>query len=131
MEKTLPELEKALAKNAKAKAAWKDLTPIGRRDFTTWIQSAKLPETRKRRMERTPSMLLSGKRRPCCYAIVPSNLYKALDSLPKAKATWKTLTPDQKRDFVDWIDSATSPEARMKRIEKTCVLLSQGKRRPA
>ena len=31
-------------------------------------------------------MLVSGKRRPCCYAIVPMNLYKALAANPKAKA---------------------------------------------
>src|ERR1700730_847504 len=83
------DLRKVLAASARAKAQWSDLTPIARRDFITWIESAKQPETRKRRVESIPSRLASGKRRPCCYALVPMNLYKAIGSLPKAKAQWK------------------------------------------
>jgi hypothetical protein len=80
------DLRKVLAASARAKAQWSDLTPIARRDFISWIESAKQPETRKRRVESIPSRLASGKRRPCCYALVPVNLYKAIGSLPKAKA---------------------------------------------
>ncbi|MES2225778.1 MAG: YdeI/OmpD-associated family protein [Patescibacteria group bacterium] len=130
MERTLPDLKKVLATNKKAQATWEDLTPIARRDFISWIESAKQPETRKRRVESLPSRLASGKRRPCCYAIVPTNLYKALDFLPKAKKLWKDLTPDEKRDFTDWINTAKDSEARTKRIEKACALLLAGKRRP-
>ncbi len=130
MERTLPDLRKTLAANPKAKAQWDDLTPIARRDFISWITSAKQAETRKRRIEKTPSLLLSGKRRPCCYALVPMNLYKSLAAIPKAKAQWKDLTPDARRDFIDWIDSAEEPEMRTQRINKTCVLLATGKRHP-
>jgi uncharacterized protein YdeI (YjbR/CyaY-like superfamily) len=130
MERIPADLQKAFAGNSAAKALWKDLTPIARRDFISWIESAKQPETRKRRVERTPDMLASGKRRPCCYAIVPMNLYKALGEMPKAKTQWKSLTPDERRDFVDWIDSGSDPETRRKRIEKTCVMLVAGKRHP-
>jgi hypothetical protein len=35
------DLRKALAAAPKAKAQWKDLTPIARRDFISWIDSAK------------------------------------------------------------------------------------------
>ena len=75
-------------------------------------------------------MLASGKRRPCCYAVVPMNLYKALTDLPKAKTQWKTLTPTERRDFVRWIDGATDKKTHASRIEKTCVMLLRGKRRP-
>ena len=122
------DLRKVLATAPRAGAVWKGLTPIARRDFITWIESAKQEETRKRRVESIPSRLASGKRRPCCYAVVPMNLYKALDSLPRAKAQWNILTPDERRDFSDWISSAEGSGARAPRIDKTCALLLAGRR---
>ena len=124
------DLRKALAAAPKIAALWKDLTSIARRDFISWIESAKQPETRRRRIERTPDMLASGKRRPCCYALVPMNLYKTLAANPKAKAKWRDLTPTERRDFVTWIDSAKGSEARGFRIEKACEMLARGKWRP-
>lgn len=130
MSKLPPYLSKILAKNPKALTKWNGLTPIAQRDFISWIESAKQEETRKRRLESMPSRLLSGKRRPCCYAIVPMNLYKALGEDAKAKAQWKTLTPDERRDFVAWVEEAADRDAKAVRIIKTCSMLSSGKRRP-
>ena len=79
------DLRKVFAAAPKAKAQWSDLTPLARKDFIMWIDSAKHSETRKRRIESIPSRLASGKRRPCCFAIVPINLHKALAGAPKAK----------------------------------------------
>ena len=124
------DLRKALAATPVAKARWKDLTPIARRDFISWIDSAKQPETRRRRIERARSMLAAGKRRPCCYSIVSLNLYTALAATPMAKAHWSDLTPIERRDFISWMDSAKQPEAHRRRIEKACVMLAAGKRRP-
>src|ERR1700738_542681 len=105
------DLRKAFAAAPPAKAKWSDLTPIARRDFISWIDSAKQQETRRRRIERACSMLAAGKRRPCCYSIVPFNLYTALAATPRAKAQWRDLTPIERRDFIGWIDSAKQPEA--------------------
>src|SRR6059058_4344254 len=124
------DLRKALAAAANAKAQWNDLTPIARRDFISWIDSAKQPETRRRRIERACSMLAAGKRRPCCYSIVSFNLHKALAATPMAKAQWTELTPIERRDFISWMDSAKQPEAYKRRIEKACLMLAAGKRRP-
>jgi uncharacterized protein YdeI (YjbR/CyaY-like superfamily) len=124
------DLRKALAAAPKAKAKWSDLTPIARRDFISWIDSAKQPETRRRRIERACSMLAAGKRRPCCYSIVSFNLYTALAATPKAKAQWSDLTSIERRDFIGWMDSVKEPEAHRRRIEKACVMLAAGKRRP-
>src|SRR5437870_13303814 len=124
------DLRKALATAPKAKAKWSDLTPIARRDFISWIDSAKQPETRKRRIEKACSMLAAGKRRPCCYSIVSFNLYTALAAAPMAKAQWSDLTPIERRDFISWMDSAKQPETHRRRIEKACVMLAAGKRRP-
>ncbi len=130
MEAKVPaDLRKALSASAKTKALWDDLTPIARRDFIGWIESAKQPETRKRRVESIGSRLASGKRRICCYAIVPMKLYRALDANRKAKATWKSLTPDGRRDFIAWIDAAEGPEENGRRIEKTCTALAAGRTR--
>jgi uncharacterized protein YdeI (YjbR/CyaY-like superfamily) len=123
------DLRKVLAASARAKARWEDLTPLARRDFVSWIESAKQAETRKRRIESVPSRLASGKRRPCCYAVVPLDLYTALNAYPKARAQWKKLSSDERRDFIDWINGAKDRDARTRRIEVSCTKLAVGKRR--
>jgi uncharacterized protein YdeI (YjbR/CyaY-like superfamily) len=124
------DVRKALAATPMANAQWRDLTPIARRDFISWIDSAKKPETRRRRIEKACSMLVAGKRRPCCYSIVSFNLYTALAATPKAKAQWSDLTPIERRDFISWMDSAKQPEAHRRRIEKACAMLATGTRCP-
>ncbi|MDQ6930574.1 MAG: YdeI/OmpD-associated family protein [Candidatus Eremiobacteraeota bacterium] len=47
-----------------------------------------------------------------------------------AKTQWTGLTPDARRDFIQWIDSAKEREARKRRIEKACTILAAGKHRP-
>ena len=123
------DLSKALRAVPRILVLWKDLTPIARRDFIGWIESAKQPETRKRRIGVTCSKLARGKRRPCCYALVPMNFYKALGDNPKAKAGWKELTPNEKRDFVSWVKGAKDSEASSRRrVEEACLILATGKR---
>jgi hypothetical protein len=59
----------ALAKAGQQQAidSWKDITPMARRDWIFSISTAKLAETRKRRIEKACDMLASGKRRLCCF----------------------------------------------------------------
>ena len=69
-EPTVPaDLRAVLAASHDAKTLWKDLKAIGRRDWIRWIDSAKTPETRSRRITRTVEQLSSGKRRPCCVNV--------------------------------------------------------------
>lgn len=49
-------------------ARWESLTPLGRNEFLCWVEDAKKPATRARRIERTCEELLEGKKRPCCWA---------------------------------------------------------------
>jgi uncharacterized protein YdeI (YjbR/CyaY-like superfamily) len=130
MKGTSAELHEALEAAPKALAQWKSLTPIARRDFLSWIDSAKQEKTRLLRIQKACSMLSAGKRRPCCYALVPMELYRALGVLPKAKAQWSELTPDLRRDFLDWIDATKQPETRRRRIQQTLEMLMAGKRSP-
>src|SRR2546423_11799706 len=82
------DLGKAFAAMSKAKAQWSDLTPIARRDFISWIDSAKQQETRRRRIERACSMLAAGKRRPCWFFNVSLNIHPPLPATPKTKLYW-------------------------------------------
>jgi uncharacterized protein YdeI (YjbR/CyaY-like superfamily) len=49
-------------------AVWEDITPLARNEWICWIESAKKPETRARRMRIMGENLAAGKRRPCCWA---------------------------------------------------------------
>src|SRR5438045_9413418 len=110
------DLRKAFAATPMAKAQWRDLTPIARRDFISWIDSAKQPETRRRRIERACSMLAAGKRRPCCNSLVLLDQPLELKAALRAEAQRSDLTPIARRDFISWIDSAKQPERHRRRI---------------
>lgn len=62
------DLQKALEKDKKGLAAWLDITPLARNEWICWVESAKLIETRQRRVQRAHTELAQGKRRPCCWA---------------------------------------------------------------
>ena len=61
------DLRGALAGNATALEAWLGITPLARNEFICWIEDAKKPETRERRIRRTQEELEDGMRRPCCW----------------------------------------------------------------
>lgn len=94
------ELIKSLKNFPSANKQWKSLTPLARKDFILWIESAKQTETREHRIKRTCEMLEEGKRRPCCFSIIPPELYKQFKTSPKLKAEWNKLSADGKREFV-------------------------------
>jgi uncharacterized protein YdeI (YjbR/CyaY-like superfamily) len=61
------DLREALAANAEVLALWEDITPLARNEFICWVEDAKKPATRERRVRRTREELEEGKRRPCCW----------------------------------------------------------------
>ena len=65
------DLGKTLSSDPEALATWKDITPLARNEWICWIESAKKPETRDHRIERTRTQLIEGKRRPCCWPGCP------------------------------------------------------------
>lgn len=129
MNKTPTSLLKALSALPQAKAQWASLTPVARRDFSTWITAAKQEQTRARRIAKACSVLAAGKRRPCCYARVPMDLYRSLDENAKAKTQWKSLSPDERRDIVDRIEQTIDKEMRRQRLKKACAALANGRRK--
>ena len=121
------DLQKALQADPLVHSKWKDLTPIARRDFIAWIDSAKQTETRARRIDKACDMLLAGKRRPCCFAVVPLDLHKALGAAPLAKAAWSKLSSDDRRDLISWIDEAKERDGRKDKICEAIASLQAGK----
>ena len=63
-------------------ALWCRLTPLGRNEFICWVDDAKQPVTRQRRIRRTVEELLGGKKRPCCW---PGCVHRA----DKAPSRWQ------------------------------------------
>ncbi|MCD8561614.1 YdeI/OmpD-associated family protein [Candidatus Saccharibacteria bacterium] len=61
------DLLRELSKDTAAQAAWIDITPLARNEWICWVETAKLIETRKRRVIRTRTELAEGIRRPCCW----------------------------------------------------------------
>jgi uncharacterized protein YdeI (YjbR/CyaY-like superfamily) len=61
------DLRKALSSDAKALAAWEDITPLARNEWICWTISVKTPEKRKEHVGRVVSELKEGMRRPCCW----------------------------------------------------------------
>lgn len=77
------DLERKLTSDAKVQAAWEDITPLARNEFICWVEMAKKPETRTRRIKRTAEELAAGERRPCCWAGCPHRTDKALSPSQK------------------------------------------------
>jgi hypothetical protein len=56
------DLRKELSANAKAKAFFGQLSHTHRKEYVTWVEAARRPETRARRIKKTITMLLAGRR---------------------------------------------------------------------
>lgn len=61
------DLQAALRADPEVLALWGSLTPLGRNEFICWVEDAKQPATRQRRVVRTCEELREGKKRPCCW----------------------------------------------------------------
>lgn len=60
---TPPDLAKALAKNAKARATFEAFSPRNKREYVQWITEAKSEETRQRRLDTAIEWMAEGKPR--------------------------------------------------------------------
>ena len=59
---------------------------------------------------------------------VPRDLKAALAKLPKAEATFKSLSPSHKKGYVDWIEEAKRPGTRAKRVHEAVDRLAKGEK---
>ena len=65
------DFEDALRRDPVALATWDDITALARNEWICWIESAKKPETRRKRIDWGRSNLSEGQRRPCCWPGCP------------------------------------------------------------
>jgi hypothetical protein len=86
------DLQEAVRSDPAVLALWQNLTPLGRNEFICWVDDAKQPKTRRRRIERTCEELQEGKKRPCCWA-------GCIHRTDKAPSRWQqaVLIDKQKR----------------------------------
>lgn len=61
------DLLQALEQSPEAMATWGDITTVMRRDWISWITTAKREATRERRVASACDQLASGKRSVCCF----------------------------------------------------------------
>ena len=61
------DLKEALKLSTEALATWDHITALARNEWICWIESAKKPETRRKRIGWGCENLTEGKRRPCCW----------------------------------------------------------------
>ena len=76
-----PAFRELLDDSPEARLAWEGTTTIARIDWIHWMESAKQPKTRMKRMKDACEMLASGKKRVCCFD--PSGYYSKSLSAPR------------------------------------------------
>ncbi len=65
------DLSESLFSDGAVLSLWQNLTPLARNEWICWVEDAKKPETRARRIQRVLEELQEGKRRPCCWPGCP------------------------------------------------------------
>ncbi len=65
------DLRQGIESDPKAMSLWADITPLARNEWICWVTSAKLAETRKRRIAVGIDKMRGGMRRPCCWPGCP------------------------------------------------------------
>ena len=76
------DLQEALASTPDARTVWDATTTVARIDWIHWITSAKQAKTRAKRIADACEMLVSGKKRVCCFD--PSGYYSKAFRAPDA-----------------------------------------------
>lgn len=61
---------------------------------------------------------------------MPSDLQRAVISLPKVKALWEDITPLARNEWICWVISGKKADTRNIRIEKALSKMKGGMRRP-
>lgn len=61
---------------------------------------------------------------------VPPDLKKTLMADRAARALWEAITPLARNEWICWVEDAKQESTRLKRMERVCADLKQGKRRP-
>lgn len=61
---------------------------------------------------------------------IPTDLQKAIISMPKVRELWKDITPLARNEWICWVTSGKKAETRSIRIGKAISKMKGGMRRP-
>lgn len=79
--------------------------------------------------ERKPqAKAAKGEKKSAAPLAPPADLAERLGENASAKATWDTLAPSHRKEYVGWIEEAKKPETRARRLDKTVEMLAAGVR---
>lgn len=123
---------KILLKNTKLKISEKAMGQFG-----TLTRLSDLPSDKILKDLIREAMLLNEKgvsvpkKKPLTASavVVPSYLKSALSKNMKAKTYFESISPSQKREYIEWLEEAKSDVTRDKRLGTTLLWLSQNKNR--
>ncbi|MCX8020161.1 MAG: YdeI/OmpD-associated family protein [Chitinophagaceae bacterium] len=65
------DLRMIIKSNSDLLEKWNHLTDIARNEWICWATIPKKEETRRKRIERLQTDIISGKKRPCCWPGCP------------------------------------------------------------
>ena len=77
--------------------------------------------------------LLDARGRKATPLLLFNSVIQSLHSprgYPDGEGSVERSHADRAQGLISWMDSAEQPEAHRRRIEKACVMLAAGKRRP-
>ena len=116
------ELEHVLRKSKRLQKFFQSLTPYTRRWISDRILEAKHPETRLRRAEQAAEQLLETLE---AEIELPPMIRQVFARNPEAAKAWRRMSPSMRRGNLLGIFYYRSPEARLRRIQKTLVELAK------
>jgi uncharacterized protein YdeI (YjbR/CyaY-like superfamily) len=90
---------------------------------------AALTKVLKARMKVIESGASAPRKAPKPPPEVPPDLAKALKASKPAAATYKSFSPTNQRDYVEWINDAKQAETRARRIAQAIEWMAEGKAR--
>ena len=94
--------------------------------LTAYIRQAAALNDAGTARPRTPKSNGAPKRVPTAP---PADFAAALKKNAKARATFDSLSPSQKREYVEWIVDAKRDETRQRRLTQALQMLAEGKTR--
>jgi len=61
---------------------------------------------------------------------IPADMRKSIASSRGAQSAWEDITPLARNEWICWVISVKRAETRRQHIERVCIELIEGKRRP-
>lgn len=104
------------------------IDPDGRRGHWIDLENEHVPNINAEQGQRVTLKMQPSAAWP--ETSIPEDLAEALDEATDLDATWTSLTPMARWEWVRWVRSTKNPDTRARRVEVSISKLRDGKRRP-